>query len=190
VSEVDLLFEKQAIALLQQDPDKAFNLIYDKFNRDLLKFALHKVGDKRIAEDLLQNVFSDFWSNKDKVNRSIYGYLFNAMKYQIFNFFRSEKVKNKYIIHLSHYLEEINKVTPQKYLEAKDLMQHIESLVGQLPKQCRLVFVLSRFENKSNDEIAESLQISKRTVENYITQALAFIRKKNESVYLALTFSF
>lgn len=187
--EYDLLFEKQTLEVLEHNPNLAFTLIYDKYSKDLLHFVLSKVGDKKVSEDILQNVFSDFWSNKHKINKSIYGYLINSLKYQIFNYFRSEKVKAKYLIHLSVYLDEINKITPHKFLEAKEVMEHIEKLMEQLPKQCRRIFVMSRFEHKSNEEIALELNISKRTVENYITQALAFIRKKNISAYIALTFT-
>ena len=70
------------------------------------------------------------------------------------------------------------RLPPHKYLEAKEVMEHIEKLMEQLPKQCRRIFVMSRFEHKSNEDIALELNISKRTVENYITQAVAFIRKK------------
>jgi len=187
VAEIDLNFEERLLGLIQKDSLEAFELAYNQYAHGLLKYALKKIGDKEIAEDIVQNTFVEFWEKRFEIKSNIFGFLFQSLKYQIFNYYRSEKVRDKYLLHLSVFLDEINKVTPHKYLEAKELFHEIETLTQQLPKQCRKVFVMSRFEYKSNDEIAAELNISKRTVENYITQALAFIRKKNQSAYIVLT---
>ncbi len=187
MAEIELNIDLSILQLIQHDSIEAFKLAYNRYAHSLLKYALKKVGDKEIAEDLVQNAYIEFWEKRFQIQSNIYGFLFKSLKYQIFNYYRSEKVRDKYLLHLSVFLDEINKVTPQKYLEAKELFSEIETLTKQLPKQCRKVFVMSRFEEKSNDEIAKELDISKRTVENYITQALAFIRKKNKSVYIVLT---
>ncbi|MDR2282127.1 MAG: RNA polymerase sigma-70 factor [Sphingobacterium sp.] len=180
--------ERDLLLMLRQNTSKAFEQAYDAYSEKLLYYIHSKIGDKKRSEDILQEVFIDFWNKIDCVDTSIYGYLFNSTKYQILNHYRSEKVKEKYLIHLSNFLQHINSISPQKYLEAKEIMAQIETLVAQLPPQCRKVFAMSRFEHKSNDEIAEELQISKRTVENYITKSLAFIREHNISIYLVISF--
>jgi RNA polymerase sigma-70 factor (ECF subfamily) len=55
-----------------------------------------------------------------------------------------------------------------------------------LPKRCREIFKLSRMDNLTNDEIAQQLGISKRTVENQITHALKFLRSllKNTAIII------
>ncbi|WKK56874.1 RNA polymerase sigma-70 factor [Sphingobacterium sp. BN32] len=185
--EIDLNFDVRLLGLIQKDSVEAFKLAYNQYAPGLLRYALKKIGDKEIAEDIVQNTYVELWEKRFEIKSNISGFLFQSLKFQIFNYYRSEKVRDKYLLHLSVFLDEINKVTPHKYLEAKELFLEIEALTKQLPKQCRKVFVMSRFEVKSNDEIAEELEISKRTVENYITQALAFIRKKNHSAYIVLT---
>ena len=62
-------------------------------------------------------------------------------------------------------------------LFAKDLEDLINLAIQNMPEQRRKVFSLSRVEGLTNDEIAEKLGISKRTVENHITTALAMLRK-------------
>ncbi|MBL1409471.1 RNA polymerase sigma-70 factor [Sphingobacterium faecale] len=180
--------EQDLLLTLRRDTVKAFEQAYDAYSEKLLYYIYTKTGDKKRSEDILQEVFIDFWNKLDCIESSVYGYLFNSTKYQILNHYRSEKVKEKYLIHLSNFLQDINSITPQKYLEAKEIMEQIEALVAQLPPQCRKVFTMSRFEHKSNDEIAEELQISKRTVENYITKSLAFIRDHNISIYLVISY--
>lgn len=167
--------------------EKVFGEIYDAYSDQLFYYIYAKIGDEKQSEDILQDVFVEFWNKRLEVKHSVYGFLFQITKYHILNHFRSIKVRQRYIIHLSTYLQEINTITPHKYVEAKEIMDQIEKLVQQLPPQCRKVFVLSRFEHKSNDEISQLLKISKRTVENYITKSLAFIRDHNISIYLIVT---
>ena len=62
-------------------------------------------------------------------------------------------------------------------LEAAELQSVIDQAVDQLPERCRLVFVLSRFEQMSHKEIANQLDISPKTVENQITKALKILRE-------------
>jgi len=52
----------------------------------------------------------------------------------------------------------------------------LQQLLQQLPQRCREIFNMSRFQYLSNDEIARQLGISKRTVENQLTTALAHLR--------------
>lgn len=180
--------EGDLLSALQKNPTRGFERAYEEYGEKLLYYIYSKVGNKKHSEDILQDVFTDFWNKIDQVNNSIYGFLFHITKYHVLNYFRSERVRNKYIIHLSNFLDDINLITPQKYMEAKEIMEQIEKLVAQLPPQCRKVFIMSRFDHKSNEQIAEEILLSKRTVENYITKALAFIRENNISIYLIILF--
>jgi RNA polymerase sigma-70 factor, ECF subfamily len=54
----------------------------------------------------------------------------------------------------------------------------IKEAIEQLPSQCRKIFCLSRYEFKSNDEIAEALNISVNTVRTQISRALDNLRFK------------
>jgi len=58
----------------------------------------------------------------------------------------------------------------------QELEDKLNEVLDRLPDRCRQIFVLSRFENKKNKEIAEELNISVKAVEKQITKALATIR--------------
>jgi RNA polymerase sigma-70 factor (ECF subfamily) len=63
-------------------------------------------------------------------------------------------------------------------------------LIGQalinLPEKCHTIFTLSRFGEMKNNEIAETLNISVKTVENQITIALRKMRSFLEKHWLML----
>ena len=65
---------------------------------------------------------------------------------------------------------------PQRHSEFEELELQIEKAIARLPKQCRLVFQLSRFEELKYAEIAEHLNISIKTVENHMGKALKIMR--------------
>ena len=66
---------------------------------------------------------------------------------------------------------------PDSAIDSRDLLLLIRMVVEKMPEQRRRIFRMSREEGLSNDQIAEQLSISRRTVENQISRALAELRK-------------
>ena len=60
---------------------------------------------------------------------------------------------------------------------ANETSNRIREAVSQMPTQRRKVFVMSRYQGMSNSQIAQTLQISVKTVERHMTLALAELRK-------------
>lgn len=65
----------------------------------------------------------------------------------------------------------------EEEIEAKNLSEYIDLLIAELPPRRREIFNLSRKENKAYKEIALLLNISEKTVENQISEALKYLRK-------------
>jgi RNA polymerase sigma-70 factor (ECF subfamily) len=61
-------------------------------------------------------------------------------------------------------------------MEADELQEQINQAIDGLPERCRMIFLLSRFEDMSYKEIAQKLDISVKTVENQISKALKVLR--------------
>lgn len=68
-------------------------------------------------------------------------------------------------------------------LAASDLRNHINSLIELMPPRRQEIFRLSREKQLSYKEIAELLDISEKTVEHHIADALKFL-KRNMELYL------
>jgi RNA polymerase sigma-70 factor (ECF subfamily) len=74
----------------------------------------------------------------------------------------------------------------EENIYAKELEMLIDIAIEQMPKQRKRVYKMSRKEGLTNDEIAERLQINKRTVENHLSQALSELRKLIRNTYSLL----
>jgi RNA polymerase sigma-70 factor (ECF subfamily) len=73
-------------------------------------------------------------------------------------------------------------------IEEEEINQLIYKTIQSLPPRCKQIFELSRFEEKSFEEISQELSISKNTIKNQLVSALKQIRQvleKNEILILA-----
>ncbi|CAM4328250.1 RNA polymerase sigma factor [Zobellia nedashkovskayae] len=172
---------------MKEDDNSSFKAVYEKYSKVLFIYAHNIIKDKVICEDIIQEVFISLWAKRKTSNiSSLKPYLFQAVKFQIFNHFRNNKFSTEDLTRLN--IIDVSMNVSQK-LEYSELDQIIRDQVAKLPKRCRHIFVLSRYDHKSNKEIAEELEISVQAVKNQISKALAFLRNNlqlEEAVIISL----
>ncbi|MDO6518053.1 RNA polymerase sigma factor [Zobellia uliginosa] len=179
--------DRKLLIGMEEGDNASFKAVYDKYAKALFFYAHNIVNDRAVCEDMIQEIFISLWA-KRKTNTitSLKPYLFQAVKYQIFNHFRNNKFSREDLTRLN--IIDVSMNVSQK-LEYSELDQIIRDYVAKLPKRCRHIFVLSRYHHKSNKEIAEELEISVQAVKNQISKALAFLRsnlKLEDAVFLSL----
>ncbi len=154
--------------LTKQDLNQFFQTHYDT----AVQRAVRIVGDIAQAEDIAQECMVKLWNHKDKLgDGSVRGYFFTMIRNKSIDHLR--KVKPQTVDLDSQQIAERN----IDVLEFEELKDKVHYLIDGLPDRCRQVFVLSRFEEMSYQEIADQLNISKKTVENQISKALNVLRK-------------
>ncbi|MCK0131312.1 RNA polymerase sigma-70 factor [Flavobacteriaceae bacterium F08102] len=182
--------DKELLKQIELNNSNAFKLLHDKYASNMFLYAFKVLKDKQVSEDIIQNIFIDFWSKRNNNNvDNIKSYFFRAVKYQIFNHFRNHKLSTEDITRLN--LIDIS-INASKRMEYQELEEIIHNSINKLPKRCKEIFELSRFEQKSNKEIAEELGISVQGVKNQISKALKHIRKdlqKDEHLFYFLCFN-
>ena len=156
----------------------AFELIFKRYYASLLVFAIHVVQDKDVAEELVQSLFVTLWERRSKleITSSVRSYLFASIRNLSFNYLKHKKIESEVLLKMQQAVES-HPVFNENIYELSDLACVIKEYVGTLPERCREVFILSRFDGLSNEEISEKLQISRRTVEKHISNALLHLKK-------------
>jgi RNA polymerase sigma-70 factor (ECF subfamily) len=126
--------------------------------------------------DIVQDVFVWIWQQRQqiKVHTSVQAYLKTAVKYKLANYIRSGKVRQDLLD--NWVMETTYTHTGQDSAELRELKAIIQQTIEGLPEKCREVFTLSRNHGLTNQQIAEKLGISVKTVENQMTIALRRLR--------------
>ena len=168
--------DEELLTLLVKDGELAIDLIFRKYYTFLCKSVYRIINDTQITEDLAQEVFYELWRKRDQLNitTSLKAYLKRAALNKALNYIRDQKIDFRNAPEKE--ILESKADTVVEVMAAIDLQQEIDAAIDSLPEKCRLVFVLSRFEEMSYRQIAEQLDISIKTVENQISKALKSLR--------------
>lgn len=161
----------------------AMNLIFNKYYKTVYYSALRILSDMSIADDISQEVFIDLWSKRTeiKVQTNLEAYLRKMAVNKSLNYIRDNK-KLSFSVELDNQQSsnEPDYIQNENFREIKELLYNA---IDKLPPQCKIIFVLSRFEDYSNKMIAQHLDISIKTVENQMTKALKILRNVSDNFY-------
>ena len=170
--------ETAGINLINADSSALFENVFKAHFKNLHAYAFTIVKDDATAEEMVQQVFYKLWENKEqiKIQQSITAYLYKAVYNESLNFLRHNKVKATYRVHTAYNNRDMENVADPAAI--KELQQKIDIALSELPEQCRTIFQLSRFEELKYKNIADTLGISVKTVENQMGKALRLLRSK------------
>ncbi|MDN5288007.1 MAG: polymerase subunit sigma-70 [Mucilaginibacter sp.] len=165
--------------LLKADDREAFAEIYNRYKFILHNHAYKKLGNREEAKDLVQDVFSNLWTKRSVINlhSTLSGYLYTSLKNDILNLFAHQEVKDKYIVSMEVFSRTGAVLTDYRIRE-KQFSELIENEILALPTKMRKVFELSRKSHLNHKDIAEQLDISEKTVDRQISNALKILRTK------------
>lgn len=161
--------------MVQEKGSKNFEQIFREYYKPLCDFAYNILHDKDLAKDSVQEVFLKLWKNREQVEMgdSIKHYLFKAASHTCLNHLRF----NRKIIRLeNNSLFQIAAYSTTEEAGYKELELRTREAIDKLPPKCKMVYLLSRQEGLKYNEIAETLNISVKTVENQMGIALEKLR--------------
>ncbi|EHQ27676.1 RNA polymerase sigma factor [Mucilaginibacter paludis] len=178
----------ELILKLRQGDVAAFTEIHTRYYGLLYRHALQRLGDSEEIQDILQELFSYLWDNREtnQFETSLPAYLYTAVRNRILNVYRRNKLKYNYFDSLQSFINN-NSSEPDENIRIKQLSALIEAEIAKLPSQMRMVFEMSRKSNLSHQEIADKLGISVLTVRKQVQNSLKILKVKLKS-YFFITF--
>lgn len=162
---------------LKQGKEEAYNYLVSKYHRRLYAYALTLINDHALAEDIVQNVFISVWKFRKRLDPeySLKSFLFKSVYNEFLNVYKKNKsvtvLEQKYIASIGQFAESLDEQNENQII--KMVSQEIE----KLPPKCRKIFTMSKREGLTNQEIADYLQISSKTVEAHVTNAFKILRE-------------
>ncbi|QEE49217.1 RNA polymerase sigma-70 factor [Flavobacterium alkalisoli] len=170
--------------LLKEGSQDAFGVIFDRYWKKLYNYAYKIYREEEICQDIVQEIFISLWNNSgEAVILNLEGYLMRAVKYRVANHIRSLKFTQE---HEDALLTIADPVKTANDIEYREFEQGILNEIDKLSPKCREVFLLSRFENYTNSEIAKKLDLSIHTVEKHISNAIKHLRTNLDNYQLAI----
>jgi RNA polymerase sigma-70 factor (ECF subfamily) len=187
----DTLFtDNELVAAMKRDDQKAFRLIFHRYWKLIYKKAFSYLHDAAACEELVNDIFQSIWQNRQRSDiLNLKNYLTAATRYRVYSHLHA--TRNNPIVYVESY-NDIEPVSEDGYapvaIRIRDLNRQLENTLNEMPGRCREMFLLSRKEHLTNEEIAQRLGISQRTVENQISNALKYLRLKLGQVFMILIF--
>lgn len=187
------LFEK-----LRMGDEAAFKVIYNKYVPRLYYFVHEYIPQGDIVENIIQDTLMTLWDKKATLadNTNLSAYLFTVAKNNCLYKLRDLKYREKLydstdigILEMNANLDALVSLDTSSFT-FQEIEQIIKNTLEILTPQCRVVFQLSRFEDKKYKEIAEELNISVKAVEGHISKALKVFRTNLKNYLPLMAFLF
>ena len=179
----------ELVEKLQRGDVEAFDLIYEKYSGKLYAFGLKYLRSKDEAEELVQSVFLKLWENYKNLKKesSFKSYLFTIAYNDICKLFRKRNYQQKFIADTLYENSQSSSET-ENGVDYQSVLERVQQIVNKLPERQKTIYLKSREEGKSTKEIAEEVGLSPGTIDNYISEALKFIRNqlRNETLPVLL----
>ena len=172
------LVDHDLLELLRSGDRAAYTEIYHRYKFILHQHAWNKLRNKEEAQDVLQEVFTKLWLNREhmQITTNLSGYLYSAVRNRILDHFSHNEVKLKYISKVKPDLQ--HDVPTDHRVRENQLRELIEKEIADLPPRMRQVFEMSRKQHMMHKEIAEQLGTSEETVKKQVSGALKVLRVK------------
>jgi RNA polymerase sigma-70 factor (ECF subfamily) len=177
--------DSELLSGLKKNNEIAFKVIFNKYYSRLYYFILEFILLDDQAENIVQDTFCTLWSKRHELkdDSNLCAYLFTVAKNNCLYRLRDQRYKQRLFISRQFTRDELDlneevldalDSSPETFVEIDSI---IKRTLEELPPQCKRVFIMSRFEEKKNKEIAEDLNISVKVVERHISKGLKKFRE-------------
>lgn len=175
--------DAQLIDRLRLGDHQAFKLIFDQYYTLMCAIAYEYVEDYYASQNIAEDVMLSIWEKRAQLNISVSlkSYLLSAVRNRSIDYLRSNSREIEAVSFESETGSSYCFVPDEELfgqIVLLELENRIQRIIDMMPEECKKVFLLSRYEEKSYQEIADELNISINTVKYHIKKALSLLREE------------
>ncbi len=179
--------DQQIIKGILQNHEPSFRLLIEKYKKLVFGSSFRILGNTSDSEDICQEVFIEVFRSVHQLKSEddLSGWLFKISKNKSISLLRKRnpaKAHTALDVHtdlaqlkISH--GQVEQTTPVQNLEEKEARQILFQAIDCLPEKQKKVLLMHKFEDYSQKEICETLQLSQSSVESLIYRAKSNLRK-------------
>lgn len=174
----------ELLARFRAGDEGAFEAMFRVYAAPLCAFAFQFTRSRELATEVVHDVFLLIWSRRDRldVRTNLRAYLYRATRNRALEVRRRDTFFRRWVERATHEQEHDDSArltaTPHEQLEREEQAALLHEAIDALPERRRMVLLLRWRDGLRNDEVAEVMGISIKTVENQITQALRVLRER------------
>lgn len=171
--------ESDILTQIKAGDTGSFEQVYHAHCKALVRYANTILKNQDEAEDIVQQLFVGLWTKRDslEVNTSLKSYLYKAVHNSSLNRIKQLQIKEGHNNQIE-YVTEKYALSPNAVLDGKEVQEAIDTAIGELPDQCRIIFTMSRYQGLKYQQIADQMNLSVKTVENQMGKALKYLRTR------------
>ena len=153
-----------------------FKTLFDLYFEDIRRYLYYRCGDTSISTDLAQDTFMRIWEKQmDLLPEKDTGLLYKIAGDLFVSHIRRERLRKEAQEEIRF---EQSGQSPEEVLQLSELQKKYERVLMMLPENQRVVFLMSRTEELTYQEIATRLSLSVKAVEKRMSGALSRLRKE------------
>ena len=170
--------DRELLQRIQAGDEGAYDAVFRTWYPVLVRVAGALLREVDAAEEVAQDVMLELWRRRHLVdtNISLRAYLLRSVRNRALNHLRHLRVRRQSETDVEALYD--SPVRADQPVVAKELAEAVQTALRELPPRCREVFELSRVHGLKYAEIAESLEISQKTVEAQMGKALRIMRER------------
>lgn len=162
---------------VRNDDKSAFDTLFKRYCARLYTAAFKQLGDEENSQEIVHDVFLSLWNRRGTLEINAFPiFVLTAIRYQVCSRQKPAKIAITYCAELDDSKCKLEHNSGDLRIRELELLLELNQYLNQLPKRCHEIFRLSRIEALSNQEIADKLGLSRKSVENQLTTALRYLR--------------
>jgi RNA polymerase sigma-70 factor, ECF subfamily len=178
--------EQEILDGIKARNQKAFGYLVRLYFQPLLLFGQTITHDPELSREIIQDVFLKIWNSNDTlhITTSLKSYLYRMVHNRSLDYLREKNQKKKIKISSYDDLSMRQKVftieDPQSFFDlvfSEQTEKELQKAIGDLPGQCREIFLLCRYEQMTYAEIAAKLNLSPSTVKTQMVRAIMKLKE-------------